>query len=421
MERTILHVDCNKFYASVECLHRPELRDKPVAVGGDPERRHGIVLTKNEIAARYGVKTGEPFWKARQKCPGLVIVPPDFPLYQRFSKLAREIYGEYTNQVEPFGLDEAWLDVTGSTGLYGGGGEIAEEIRCRIKNELGITVSIGVSDNKVFAKLGSDYKKPDAVTVFSKENYREKVWPLPASSLLYVGRATERKLARIGVTTIGGIANMDIGCLRSHFGKWGELLYVFANGLDCDPVKEIGSEPPPKSIGNSTTTPRDLVSDEDVKLIFQVLAESVSRRMREQGVRGRTLSISVRDAGLFSFTRQKRLQRATSLTNEIAREAMALFEAHYTWQKPIRSVGLSMADLTADCCEQIDFFEDPKKRQRLENLDRTIDGLRDRFGYFSVGRAAMLSDRGLTSLDPYDDHLIHPVGYLNGPIQAHDQ
>ena len=219
MERTVLHVDCNKFYASVECLHRPEIRNRPVAVGGSAEDRHGIILTKNEIASKYGIKTAEPIWQAKQKCPELVVVPPNFPLYVRFSNMARKIYKEYSEFIEPFGLDENWIDVTG---CRKSGEEIANEIRCRIKFELGITVSVGVSWNKIFAKFGSDYKKPDAVTVINKANYKNIVWNSPCSDLLFVGRSTAKKLNSYGIYTVGDIANSDCSFLRSVFGKNGE-------------------------------------------------------------------------------------------------------------------------------------------------------------------------------------------------------
>jgi DNA polymerase-4 len=226
MERMILHSDCNSFYASVECLHHPEIRNKPVAVGGDVEQRHGIILAKNQLAKRYNIKTGEALWQAKQKCPDLVIMPPNYHLYMRFSKMARQIYLDYTDQVEPFGLDECWLDVTGSA-VKGNGLSIAEEIRARIKYELGITVSIGVSFNKIFAKLGSDYKKPDAITVISRENYRQIAWPLPASDLLYVGRSTEKRLTSMGIHTIGDLAGTSNKLLRSLFGKWAMCFTAF--------------------------------------------------------------------------------------------------------------------------------------------------------------------------------------------------
>ncbi|MBP1763246.1 MAG: polymerase [Firmicutes bacterium] len=261
LARTILHVDLNNFYASVECLYRPELRNFPVAVTGDAEARHGIILAKNQLAKLAGVTTGEAIWQARQKCPRLICLPPDFRKYLRFSRLARTIYADYTDQIEPFGIDEAWLDVTGSIQLFGTGPEIADTIRQRLRSELGITASIGASYNKIFAKLGSDMKKPDATTVITAENFRNIVWPLPAGELLYVGRSTQRKLKSRFINTIGDLAKADPRNLRLLLGVWGETLRQFANGLDTSPVRLSGEESIIKSIGNSTTTPRDLVNE----------------------------------------------------------------------------------------------------------------------------------------------------------------
>ena len=261
VERKILHSDVNSFYASVEMLYHPEHAGKPLAVGGDPEARHGIVLTANYTAKQKGVKTGQALWQAKSACPDLVVVPPRMELYLQFSSMLREIYGEYTDLVEPYGCDEAWLDVTGSTALKGDEKKIADEIRSRVKKELGITVSIGISWNKIFAKLGSDYKKPDAITQFHKENYQSIVWNLPAADLLYVGRSTRTMLNRYGIKIIGKIATSDPDFLERLFGKMGLVLYSFANGWDDSPVAPEGYAAPIKSIGNSTTTPRDLATN----------------------------------------------------------------------------------------------------------------------------------------------------------------
>lgn len=412
MERVILHSDCNSFYASVECLHRPEIRDKPVAVGGDVEQRHGIILAKNQIAKKYNIKTGEALWQARQKCPDLVIVPPRFGLYMRFSKLARQIYFDYTDQVEPFGLDECWLDVTGSA-VKGDGMSIAQEISARIKYELGITVSIGVSYNKIFAKLGSDYKKPDAITRIGKDNYKDIAWPLPVGDLLYVGRATQRKLVNFGIHTIGELAATPREILCSNFGKWGDVLHCFSNGHDSSPVAVFDNSPLVKSIGNSTTTPRDLENDADVKIILYVLADSVARRLREQGFKGRTVCISVRDNELSSFTRQHTLKSYTSITSEIARAGLELFRKHYRWYKPIRSIGISITDLVCDTMPtQTDLYCDERSRERKEHLDTTVDWLKNRFGSYAVQPAVLLTDTQLSGFDPKRDHNIHPVGYF---------
>lgn len=414
MDRIILHSDCNCFYASVEMLHHPELEGLPLAVGGDPEARHGIVLTANYIAKRKGVKTGMALWQARAACPDLIFVPPRMDLYLRFSRMAREIYLEYTDQVENFGCDEAWLSVEKSRGIKGDGMTIAKEISDRIKTELGITVSIGVSWNKIFAKLGSDYKKPDAITLISRENYKRIVWPLPASDLLYVGRSTSRKLSSVGIRTIGDLANADPSHLHSLLGKMGYVLHGFANGLDDSPVTTDGYHAPIKSIGNSTTTPRDLTCDTDVKIILMALSESVAARLRKNGFCAGVVEISIRDNGLFSFTRQVKLKRATNITDEIMKAAYGLFQSHYLWEHPIRSLGVRGSNLTLDHMPvQLSLFTDEELRERQEKLDRMTDEIRRRFGYFAIQRAFMKQDEQLSGLDA-GTHTVHPVGYFHG-------
>ncbi|MBU2702257.1 DNA polymerase-4 [Sporomusaceae bacterium BoRhaA] len=411
MVRTILHVDLNNFYASVECLYRSEIRNKPVIVGGDVEARHGIVLAKNNIAKVAGVKTGDAIWQAKQKCSGLVVVPPDFRKYLRFSRMAKAIYANYTDQVEPFGIDESWLDVTGSVRLFGDGRTIADTIRQRMKNELGVTVSVGVSWNKIFAKLGSDMKKPDATIVINKDNFKQLVWQLPVGDLLYVGRSTRRKLEHRAIFTIGDLAKADVRNLKLLLGVWGETLWQFANGLDSAPVRKAGIESIVKSVGNSTTTARDLINNEDVKLIIYVLAESVAVRLRAHGLKCSTVSIYVRDNELSSFERQGKLTTSTYISGTIAQKALELFSRNYHWNKPIRSIGVRGADLvTADQHIQLDLFgEDPTTKEQLE---KTIDDIRRRFGPYSIQRCSMLNDRQLTGFNPKDDHVIHPVSFF---------
>lgn len=414
MERCIFHIDMNGCFAGIECLHRPEIRDKPVAVGGDVQARHGIILAKNQHAKGYGIKTGEALWQAKQKCPQLIIVPPNYDLYMRFSRLAREIYGEYSSQIEPFGIDEAWVDVTGTPKLKGTGEDLANEIRERVKFELGITVSIGVSFNKVFAKLGSDYKKPDAVSVFTRDNFKKLVWELPAEDMLYVGRATSKKLRGYGINTIGDIAKTPPEALHGWFGKCGLILHAFANGQDNSPVSLAGDEAIIKSIGNSTTSPRDLENEEDAKIILYMLCESVAERMREEGFSARTLQISLRDSDLLSFERQTKLQTPSCLAAELHAAAMQLLRSSYQWQKPLRSIGVRATDFvdSASAC-QLSIFEDSEKRRRTECLERTMDDIRRRFGHYAIGRAVTASDRSLTNINPKDDHVIHPTGYFN--------
>lgn len=410
MERQILHIDCNKFYASVECFLHPQLKNKPVAVGGSEESRHGIILTKNEIASKYGLVVGEPLWKARQKCPNLIIVPPNFPIYIEFSKKVRRILEDYTDLIEPFGLDESWIDVTGD--WYKSGREIGFEIKERIKKEVGITVSVGVSFNKVFAKLGSDYRKPDAITVISRKNYKNIVWPLKCSDMIMIGRATTKKLNFYGINTLGQLANTDEAFLKKILGKNGVMLKRYANGEDNAPVRHKDIEREVKSIGNATTTPRDLVTNEDVKIIFSVLAESVARRMRDLNLKGTTLSIYVRDKELNSFTRQCKISSPTNVSLEITDNAMKLFIDNYDWKLPIRSLGISMTDFDYDEIIQFDLSKSVEKREKLEKIDTAVDTLKDRYGNFCIQRGMQLIDTELSHFNPYDDHTIHPVSPL---------
>lgn len=413
MERNILHIDCDCFYASVEMLYKPELRDKPMAVGGDEESRHGIILAKNQLAKKFDIKTGETLWQARKKCPDLITVPADLKKYQKMSLLCHEIYLEYTNQVEPFGLDEVWLDVTGSISRFGKPRLLAKEIQRRVLHELGITVSIGISFDKIYSKLGSDFNKPFGFGNFTRSNFQRIAWRLPVCDLLMVGRATTKKLMDRGVYTIGDLANIEISMLRSWLGKWGEMLYIFANGLDTTPVAKYDTTHVIKSIGNSTTTPRDLLNNNDVKIILYVLAESVTRRMREQAFKGRVVSINVRSSKLSSFTRRHKIERYTNITQEVAEEAYRLFLANYKWQEPIRSLGISVSDFEHDNVPtQLDMFVDEKKRKQLEQLEHSIDTLKKRYGNYCVQRGIVLADEGLSRFNPHDDHDVHPVSFL---------
>lgn len=414
MERTILHSDMNCFYASVEMLHHPELAGKPLAVGGNPEARHGIVLTANYIAKKSGVKTGMALWQAKQVCPEIIFVPPRMDLYLRFSRMAQEIYSEYTDLREPFGIDESWLDVSASTSIKGDGMKIANEISKRIKHELGVTVSIGVSWNKIFAKLGSDYKKPDAITEFSRENYKNLAWNLPAGDLIYVGRSTNKKLQTLGIKTIGELANTEPAILENRLGKMGLVLHTFANGWDETPVCVEGYQVPIKSIGNSTTTPRDLVNDLDVKIILMALSESVASRLRENGFQCKVVEISIRDNELYHFSRQCKLKRPTNITDEIVQAAYQLFKDNYRWEHPIRSLGVRGCDLVSDDMPyQLDLFMSEQKREKLEKLDQVVDEIRARFGYQSIQRAFVYQDKLLAQLNARE-HTVHPQGYFHG-------
>ena len=411
MDRVILHSDMNNFYASVESLYHPEYRGRPMAVAGDPEQRHGIVLAKNYEAKAFGVQTGDPLWLAKQKCPDIIFAPPHYDRYLQFSQMAKEIYSDYTDQVEPFGLDECWLDVTGSINLFGSGKTIADTLRERIKKELGITASVGVSFNKVFAKLGSDLKKPDATTMILPDQFRETVWPLPVSELLYVGKATHQKLRKYGIRTIGDLALTDVRFLEQVLGKNGVMLWQFANGLDQSPVSNIGAKSMIKSIGNSTTAPRDLVSDDDVKITLFVLCESVSARMREYDFVCRTVQIGIRDNVLCSYERQGTMTYPNRTVKDLFDQSFSLFQLHRP-KKPVRSLSVRACQLSVLGNEQLSLFPEEFKLQKLERLDKAVDTLRERYGYFSIQRGIMLTDRELSNLDPKRDHIIHPVGFF---------
>lgn len=411
-ERTILHIDCDAFYASVECLHNPALRGRPMAVVGDPELRHGIVLAKSQEAKRFGVQTGDALWQARQKCREITFVPARFEEYLRFSRMTKEIFSEYSDRCESFGLDESWIDLTGCTGLFGDGPAVATQIRRRMKEELGITASVGVSFNKVFAKLGSDMNKPDGMTVIPYDGFREKVWPLPVKDLLYVGRATTNKLKSYGITTIGTLAQTSVTFLEQRFGKIGRMLWMFANGLDTSPVSNIGAKSLIKSIGNSTTAPRDLVTDEDMKITLYALCESVSARLREHAFRCKTVALTIRDNNLYSMERQLTLKRPSCITPELFEAAFSLYKQHHKSGLPVRSLGVRAGNLVLLDCVQLSLFPDVAKAQEQERLEEAIDSIRRRFGHFAIQRGVMLTDPAL-AINPKEDHIIHPIGFLN--------
>jgi DNA polymerase-4 len=417
----ILHSDMNSFYASVEQAEHPELRGLPVVVGGDEKLRHGIVLTKSKEAKAYGIKTAETLWQARQKCPHVVIVPPNFGLYIRYSQLAREIYYQYTDLVEPFGLDECWMDVSGSKHLFGDALMIAREISERVKSELGLTVSIGVSWNKIFAKFGSDYKKPDAITVVDRSNYRSLVWDSPVRELLYVGAATERKLQLIGIKTIGELALAEPEMIRKYLGKAGAAVQTFARGEDATPVKpyDPGSHDVDrviKSFGNGLTAPHDIADAQSAKALIYLLAESVAQRMREAQFRARTVSVAVRYASdLSGCVRQTKLPRATNATSPIAGAAFKLLAQNEPLDetRPLRSLHVCATDLVAmGTVEQLMLF-DESNTESQEQLDAAIDDLRRRFGNGCVIRGVELSDQSLKGLDIKQENVVHPVSFFH--------
>ncbi len=389
-----MHSDLNACFASIECVLNPSLKGKPVAVGGSTETRHGIILAKSQEAKVCGVKTGEVIWQAKQKCPELIIIHPHYDQYVKYAELARDIYRRYTDLVEPFGLDECWLDVTGSTKLLGSGTHIANEIRETMKSELGLTVSVGVSFNKIFAKLGSDMKKPDAVTVITREEFKQKVWPLDASDLLGVGRSTAKKLAAYGINTIGELAKSDAGWMGRVFGKCGTDLWRFANGIDDSRVRPDGFRPPVKSVGHGITCTADLLDNREVWTVLLELSQTVGRRLKGYGLSATGVQVMVRDSNLAFSCFRTRLPFATRSATELARAATALFAENYTWKRDVRSVTITAINLIS-CGEpvQLDFFSDYKKHEKQERIDDTVIRIRSRFGEKAVFNACLMELR----------------------------
>lgn len=397
----ILHCDCNGFYASVEQLKRPELKTVPMAVCGDPESRHGIILAKNELAKGFGIKTAETIREARQKCPDLVLVPPHHKEYAHWSKIVNAIYARYTEQVEPFGIDESWLDVTGSIGLFGDGKTIADRLRREVREETGLTISVGVSFNKIFAKLGSDYKKPDATTVIKREDVVWMVWPKKVSDLLYVGASTERILRSLGILTIGQLALADPELLELRLGKMGRQLWEYANGLEHSPVASVYDKRPVKSVGNGMTFRRDLVGEQDVRLGIGALADEVATRLRQSGLRCRTVQLTIKDPALRVITRQKGLERPSDLADELIRAAMELWRDNWPAEKPIRMLTVTAQNL-ADPSEgeQLMLFDEEgaAKRKKKAGLEQAMDAIRQKYGYGAIHSAGLLgNDLGITA------------------------
>ena len=389
MDRVILHCDCNGFFASVELIDRPELKDVPMAVAGDPKNRTGIILAKNELAKGFGIKTAETVYAAKRKCPGLVLVPPRHRRYQEVSRRVNQVYLRYTDQVEPFGIDESWLDVTGSLSLLKTTGpRLADELRAVVREEIGITISVGVSFCKILAKMGSDLKKPDATTVLTRENFRDRIWPLPAGDLMFAGRSTVQLLDKHGMKTIGDIARAQRDELIKLMGKGGELLWNYANGIDEDPVRSAEHYEEVKSIGNGITFPRDLMTMEEVRAGVTMLADEVSTRMREHGVKCQTLAVQMKDPALKTISRQATLKHPTRLQAELIEQAMKLIHANWRTGAPVRALTLTASHLIPEeqVASQLSLFEDEgaKRREKLEKLEDAVYIIRSRFGSDSI-------------------------------------
>ena len=406
-ERAILHSDANCFYASVETVLNPKLRGKAVAVCGLQEERHGIVLAKSEKAKKAGVKTGMAIWQAQQCCRDLIIAPPQYDYYLMFSKLLHGIYKRYTDQVEPFGMDECWLDVTGTQMSPMA---IAEEIRQSVKDELGITVSIGVSFNKIFAKLGSDYKKPDAITEFTRENFKEKVWPLPCSDLLYCGPATTAKLNRICVYTIGDIAKLPPEMIRQRLGKNGVMLWKFANGLDDSRVAHQDYISPAKSVGHGITCVEDLMNPQEAKMVIYALSQDIGYKLRAMRLKTRGVQLWVRDCELGGYGWQQALDIATDDEAVIAESAFDLLQKKYVWHKNVRAITVSANKLTNGIAPmQLDIFNNYEKIDRRTRVNHSIDNIRDKFGKDTIIPALILDEKKMPK--GKDREIIMP-GYM---------
>lgn len=402
-DRTVLHCDCNCFFASVEMANHPEYRGVPLAVCGSVENRHGIVLAKNEAAKKFGIRTAETVFSAKKKCPGLVIAPPHYDQYLAYSARVGEIYKRYTDMIEPFGIDESWLDVSASRRAFGDGREIAERIRREVREEIGITVSVGVSFNKVFAKLGSDYKKPDAVTEITRENYREIVYPLPVSDLLFVGKKTAQTLYNMGIRTIGELAATDPVLLSLRLGKAGTQLSKYARGEDDSPV-EAHSADEQKSISNGFTFRHDLVGREACRTGIDFLSEEIGMKLRKKRAVCTTVTISVKDESLHVLQKQTTLRQPTDLSADISAEAYRLFCGMWDADKPVRAItvgvsGLEAADSRAD---QVSFFDDGRaqKYEKLKEKENAVDKIRQKFGSTSIIKGnSVKNDFGIYDFD----------------------
>ena len=385
MERVIFHCDLNSFYASVELLSHPELRHLPVAVCGDPDSRHGIILAKNEPAKKFGVKTAETIWQARKKCPDLVLLPAHHSKYREFSKKVNGLYQAYTDLVQPFAIDESWLDVTGTLHLFGGDPRaLANRLRHEVRSRFGLTISVGVSFNKVFAKLGSDYKKPDATTVITQENFKSMVWPLPVTDLLYVGRAAARAFEKFGIRTIGDLAAFDRESLYTLLGKNGVQLHDFANGLDASPVAPANQHTPPKSVGNGYTFPRNLQGREEIRAGIAQLSDQVAVRLRKCGMKCQGVSLAFRHPAFRDLSRQQRLSSPTDLGRELSQAAMELAESCWNMDQPVRALTVTAIYLipAGEAGAQMNLFsgQQEEKREKLQKLEGAMDAIRAKFG-----------------------------------------
>ncbi len=401
-KRIILHSDLNNFFASVEIALNPALGGKPLIVCGDPKERHGIVLAKNEEAKRFGIQTAETVYSALRKCPQVQMVGSHHLEYKRYSQKVVEIYSRYTDCIEECSIDECSMDVTESTLLFGSGWEIAERIRADVKRELGLTVSVGVSFNKVFAKLASEMKKPDAVTEITEENFKEKVWPLPVTDLLFVGKSTAETLHNLSIRTIGDLASADENLLIRFLGKRGRQLRVYARGEDNEAVKSEKKKEDLKSIGNSTTLPKDITDREEVKRWFYALSESVAARLRDADVgRASTVQITVRNERLEFKTCQTKVS-PTTLCGDIATASFNLFCKHFPVGTRVRLLGVTVSGFDYHLQQMsIDTLLEGEngRYEKKERAENAVAKLREKYGYASLQRGIVMEDEKLNGLD----------------------
>ncbi len=400
MERTILHCDLNSFYASVEILLNPSLRGTAMAVCGSVEDRHGIVLAKSDIAKKYGVQTGEAIWMAKQKCPNLITVPPHFDEYMKYSAMARKIYEQYTDLIEPFGIDECWLDVTASRLLFGGGEKIAEELRQRMKDEVGLSISVGVSFNKIFAKLGSDLKKPDAVTVISKDSFRQKIGGLPANDMLGVGRSSMKFLENHGIRTINQLADANAEFLEEKLGKCGRQMWEYANGLDLSPVRHMSLCEPIKSVGHGTTCTTDLFTEDEVWQVIYGLSQDISKRLRKYRLRAGGVQIAIKDNLLRVKQHQCPLQNPTQSFAEIAEAAFRLFRENYGWQRGVRAITVRTITLLTEAedePQQLTLDAPSARHDKQDKIELAIERIRSRYGKEAINMGSLFAAPDITA------------------------
>lgn len=403
-DRVILHCDLNAFFASVECLDKPHLKNVPMAVAGSSEDRRGIILAKNEAAKKYNIKTAETVWQAKMKCPNLIIVPPHYEKYSKYSRIINDIYKNYTDLVEPFSIDECWLDVTGSRMLFGDGVTIAKKISNEIKSTTGLTVSIGVSFNKVFAKIGSDYKKPDAITVITRQNYKDIVFPLSASNMLFVGKSTLKQFEKVGIKTIGDIANANKDSLIKLLGKTGETLWIYANGLDISPVINVRQKE--KSIGNGHTFKRNLIGEKDIKEGLTILCDTVSTRLRKKNLKCKTVCVTIKTPELKSFSRRQKMPYFSNTERDLFDTSYKIVCDNWDLKNPIRMLTVTATDFEGEDehFSQLNMFETEKTAsKKLESFDKSIDKIRNKFGDKAIQFASGLNSELLSDYEEDDN------------------